>query len=132
MRRRILAACACVVASMFLCIASAPANCELRTGSRVALYGSFGDPDVFVWESRFRLGSYQTGSFDIDQSLLPHARLASPGTRALVLACVPRYIHPKYRSTLDDAVFIKLLGGKYRGQTGWVMASDLRVMLGRL
>jgi len=107
------------------------AKCGIKNGARVALYGSFGDPDVFVWESRFRLEAYQTGTLDARDSLMPHARLAPPATRAVVLGCVQNYVHPKYVSTLDDAVYIKLLGGDYRGQTGWVMSSDLRVVLSR-
>src|SRR5665213_4604756 len=92
-----------------LSVAGASAHCRVRIGARVALYGSTGDPDVFVWETRFRLAAYQTGSFDVDQTLLPHARLASPGTRAVVLGCVSRDVHPKYRATVNDAVYIRLL-----------------------
>ena len=119
------------VALAFAVAAPARAACSLRNGTRVALYGSFGDPDVFVWESRFRLETYQMGSFDVDQALLPHARLAAPGTRAVVLACAQHAVHPKFRETPDDAVLIKLVGGPYSRQTGWVMASDLRKMIAR-
>jgi hypothetical protein len=128
--RRRLFAMAMLASAVLLCCAPGVA-CGLRVGAHVAFYGSSGDPDVFVWETRFRLEDYQAGSLDTEQTLLPHARLAEPGTRAIVLACVAHYVHPRYRTFLDDAVYVKLLGGQYRNQTGWVMASDLRVMRGR-
>ncbi|HEY5256955.1 MAG TPA: hypothetical protein VIJ12_01100 [Candidatus Baltobacteraceae bacterium] len=113
-----------------LSAAAASARCSVRIGARVALYGSTGDPDVLVWETRFRLAAYQRGSFDVDRTLLSHAHLAAPGTRAVVLRCVSRDVHPKYRGTVGDAIYIRLLGGPYRRQTGWIMGSDLRTMIG--
>lgn len=128
-RRQLVAA--AVLASVTLLCSARGTACGMRIGAHVAFYGSSGDPDVFVWETRFRLEDYQAGSLDTEQTLLPHARLAHPGTRAIVLACVAHYVHPRYQTFLDDAVYVKLLGGRYRNQTGWVMASDLRVMRGR-
>ncbi len=98
----------------------------LRSGTKVALLGSADDPDVFVWDSRYRLAVYQTGTYDAARALLPHAWVLHPGTRAVVVACAPGYVHPRFSAGTDDAVGIILLSGPYRGRSGWVTASDLR------
>ncbi len=106
---------------------AAPA-CAFAVGQRVALLGEGDDPDVFLWDSRFRLAAYQTGSWDVDRALLPHARLTEAGTRAVVIACVANFVHPKYRSGTDDAVGIRISHGKLNGVTGWALGSDLRAL----
>lgn len=102
--------------------------CGHTVGERVALLGEGDDPDVFLWDSRFRLAAYQTGSWDVDRALLPHARLIAAGTRAVVIACVPNFVHPKYRSGTDDAVGVRISRGKLKGTTGWALGSDVRAL----
>ena len=104
------------------------ARCAVHIGARVALYGTSDDPDVFVWDSRFRMRSYAQGSFDQAKALLPHALLAEPGTRARVAACVPRFVESKYTDRPDDAIGIVIVSGRYRGREGWVLATDVRDM----
>lgn len=124
MRRPLAALLAlCLIASTG---AAASADCKMRLHEKVVLLGGADDPDVFVWDSRFRLSAYQTGTYDVAKALLPHAWVLRPGTRAVVVACVPNFVHPKYRASTDDAMGIVMLGGPYRGRSGWVMAQDLR------
>jgi hypothetical protein len=47
------------------------------------------------------------------------------------VACVPHAIHAGFEAALDDAVYVRLLGGQYKNQTGWVIASELRSVLGK-
>lgn len=104
------------------------ADCRMHLHEKVALLGGMDDPDVFVWDSRFRLAAYQTGTYDVAKSLLPHAWVIPPGTRAIVIACVPNFVHPRYRGFTDDALGIVMLNGPYRGRSGWVMGEDLHRM----
>lgn len=106
--------------------AIAQADCHSRAHQRVVLFSNSDDPDVFVWDSRFRLSEYQSGSYDVDKALAPHAFVVSPGTRAIVISCVPAFVHPKYRSDTDDAVGILIVSGPDRGRTGWIMGQDTR------
>jgi hypothetical protein len=107
--------------------AIAQADCHSRGGhQRVVLFSSTDDPDVFVWDSRFRLSAYQSGSYDVDRALAPHAFLVSPGTRAIVISCIPGFVHPKYRDNTDDAVGILIVSGPNRGRSGWIMGEDTR------
>ncbi|MHB8147406.1 MAG: hypothetical protein ACYDGM_09155, partial [Vulcanimicrobiaceae bacterium] len=74
MRRAIAAfviALACIAATCQVGLA----RCNLHVGERVVLYGTSDDPDVFVWDSRFRMRTYAEGSFDQAKALLPHALL---------------------------------------------------------
>ncbi len=102
------------------------AGCRLHRGETVALLGGMEDPDVFIWDSRFRLAAFQTGTYDVAKALLPHAWVVPPGTRAMLIACLPGFVHPRYRGTTDDAYGVIMLGGPYRGRSGWVMGEDLR------
>ena len=103
------------------------ADCHVRGGQHVVLFGSSDDPDVFIWDSRFRLREYQGGSWDQAQALLPRALLATPGTRAIVMECVSNFVQPKYRDAPDDAVGVAIVSGPLRGQRGWVLGSDIRI-----
>jgi len=107
---------------------ASPADCRMHLREKVVLLGGMDDPEVFVWDSRFRLAAYQTGTYDVAKSLLPHAWVIPPGTRAIVIACVPNFVHPRYRSYTDDALGIIMLNGPRRGRSGWVMSRDLRRM----
>lgn len=104
------------------------ADCHLRAGDKIVLYGTTDDPDVFIWDSRFRLRDYAGGSFDEMNALLPHAVLARPGTRAVVESCVSNFVQSKYFSTPDDAVGVRILNGPLNGQRGWVLGSSTRGM----
>ncbi len=104
------------------------ADCHLHRGEKIALLGGMEDPDVFVWDSRFRLAAFQTGTYDEAKALLPHAWVVPPATRAVVIACVPGFVHPRYRGVPDDAYGVIMLNGPYRGRSGWVMGADLRRM----
>lgn len=111
---------------MVAAFGAASADCRLRNGDRVVLYGTTDDPDVFIWDSRFRLRDYEGGSFDEMNALLPHAVLARPGTRAVVEDCVRSFVQSKYFTTPDDAVGIRIVGGPLNGQRGWVVGSSIR------
>lgn len=106
--------------------ALASAQCQVRTGDHVILYGASDDPDVFAWDSRFRLREYQGGSWDQGQALLPHAELAEPGTRAIVQECVSNFVLPKYATLPDDAVGVMIVNGRLRGKFRWVLGADVR------
>jgi hypothetical protein len=90
------------------------------------LYGTSDDPDVFVWDSRFRMRQYEGGSWDQAQALLPHALLAPPGTRGVVSGCVSNFVQSKYLSVPDDAVGIVIISGPLKGKLGWVLGADIR------
>ncbi len=114
---------------LLLCSAAtvpALAVCRVRPQEHVVLYGASDDPDVLVWDSRFRLRDYEGGTFDQMKALLPHATLARAGTRALVESCVSNFVQSKYDTSPDDAVGIVITLGPLRGQRGWVLGSAVR------
>lgn len=106
--------------------AASLADCRVKAGDVVVLYGTSDDPDVFLWDSRFRMRQYQEGTFDEMNALLPHAVLARPGTRAIVEGCVPAFVRSKYTGAPDDAVGVRIVTGPLHGQGGWVLASSIR------
>ena len=116
------------LAMMLLAAAPAPSlqGCRYHAGERVVLYGTTDDPDVFLWDSRFRLRDYEGGSFDQMKALLPHAAIARPGTRAVVESCVQKFVASKYLDHPDDAVGVVIVSGDLRGQRGWVLGSTVR------
>ncbi len=105
---------------------AALADCQVRVHDRVVLYGTTDDPDVFVWDSRFRLRDYEGGTFDQMKALLPHATLVRPGTRATVESCVSDFVQSKYVAQPEDAIGIIIIAGPLRGQRGWVLGSAIR------
>jgi hypothetical protein len=107
---------------------AALADCRVHATQHVALLGTADDPDVFVWDSRFRLRDYEGGTFDQMQALLPHAILVRPGTRANIEGCVPNFVQPKFEDRPEDAVGIVITTGPLRGQRGWVLGSAVRVL----
>lgn len=104
------------------------ADCHVRVGDHIALYGTTDDPDVFIWDSRFRMRDYEGGSFDQMKALLPHATLAPAGTRAIVQGCVGRFVQSKYLTTPDDAIGIVVVSGSLRGHRGWVLGAAIRMV----
>jgi hypothetical protein len=103
------------------------AQCDFHAGNRVVLYSEADDPDVLLWDSRFRLRDYNAASFDISRELLPHARLVSQGTRATVESCVPDFVQLRLQNGFEDAIGIIITSGKYQHIRGWVLSSDLRL-----
>jgi hypothetical protein len=116
------------LAILLLCCATAHAQCHVRPGDHIVLYGTTDDPDVFIWDSRFRLRDYEGGSFDQMNALLPHAVLARPGTRAVVEACVDNFVQSKYFTTPDSAIGVRIVGGPLNGQRGWVLGASIRAL----
>lgn len=112
---------------LFLLVPNAAlADCRVHQNDRVVLYGTTDDPDVFVWDSRFRLRDYEGGTFDQMKALLPHATLVRPGTRAMVQSCVSDFVQSKYVPQPDDAIGIVIIAGPLRGQRGWVSGTAIR------
>jgi hypothetical protein len=107
---------------------TARAACRVHLNQHVVLYGNSDDPDVLMWDSRFRLRLYEGGTFDQMQALLPHAVLIRPGTRAMVQSCVPDFVQSKFATAPDDAVGVVITMGPLRGQRGWVIGSAIRVL----
>jgi len=121
--------CALTLALFALAAASARADCKaLHRSDRVVLYSSSEDPDVLLWDSRVRMRDYEDGSFDEMNQLLPHARVVSQGTRAVVELCVPGFVAPQYAKTPEDAIGVIVATGPLRGKFGWVLSSDVRVL----
>jgi hypothetical protein len=107
-------------------VGRAYAQCDFKSGVKVVLTSEADDPDVLLWDSRFRLRDYNAASFDVSRQLLPHARLVSQGSRATVESCVPDFVQLRLVSGSDDAIGILVTSGKYRGIRGWVLGTDLR------
>ena len=102
------------------------ADCKMHHGDRVELYGGSDDPDVLVWDSRFRLREYHGASFDVRETLSRHADVVSPGTRAIVDTCVPDFVDSPLFEHPADAVGIVIVSGPHRGERGWVLSTDVR------
>lgn len=121
-----------LLCALALCVVARPiaasADCRVHPSERVALFGTSDDPDVFVWDSRYRLRDYEGGTFDQMRALLPHAVLVRPGTRASVESCVANFVQSKYGTQPDDAVGIVITSGRLRGQRGWVLGSAIRTL----
>ena len=120
-----------IVLALLFALGATPAPvshtaCRVHAGDHVVLYGTTDDPDVFLWDSRFRLRDYEGGSFDQMKALLPHASIARPGTRAIVESCVQSFVTSKFTDHPDDAVGVLIVSGQQRGQRGWVLGSAIR------
>jgi hypothetical protein len=110
-------------------VQSAALACATARGKQVELTSQSLDPDVFVWDSMARLINYQAGKF-LTADVLHHTLLAPAGTRAVVLVCRDRVVHPRFIDGVADAVGVRLLTGRYRGQYGWVVSEDLHMLFG--
>jgi len=109
-------------------LAQASADCRLHHGQHVVLYSTTDDPSVLIWDSRDRLREYHAASFDEAQAMLPHALLVSPGTRAVVVSCVPNFVQSPIFRTPDDAIGVVVSTGPQHGLTRWVLGSDVRLL----
>jgi hypothetical protein len=122
---RIACAFAFAASVAFDACAGRAAACVANPRDRVFLAADTSDPDVFVWDDRFRLTEYALGRWGDPRSVMVHTVLAHPGTRAVVLTCLPGALHPKYSAATEDAIRVTMLSGPYRGRSGWVAARDV-------
>ncbi len=105
---------------------SAGSTCSVAPGETVMLRSSDFDPDVLVWDSRQRAIAYAGGLVKSADELLAHTVVSSPGTKALVLACDPGSSRPKYATSAQDTVGLRLTSGPHKGHYGWVASGDIR------
>ncbi len=122
-----------VALALFALTPGAPARasepCAIATGQYVLLKSNQLDPDVFVWDSRFRLSSYAAGEWRNTQDVLDHTILSKPGTRGYVIQCEPQQVRFRYDPTMvQDAVGLKLTSGPQRGRYGWVASDDAHLI----
>ena len=110
--------------SLFLLAAATASPCSAPTGVRVVLESDAVDPDVFLWDSRFRLIDYAAGNWGDTRAIFAHTVLTEPGTLALVVACYPGAAHPRFARGDQDAIGVKIVNGHYRGRFGWVLSRD--------
>lgn len=83
------------------------------------------DPDVFVWDRRMILIRYSSGVWMAPYRILRHTLLEKPGTRALVISCMPYAVRSRFSGTVQNAVGIRILNGEDRGRYGWVVEEDV-------
>lgn len=125
---RMIAAIVVVGLGTFVAAATARASeCPGQSSSRVVLASDAVDPDVFLWDSRTRLVDYAAGQWGNTRAIFAHTILAEPGTQAMIVSCVPAVAHPKYGSSEEDAIGVKILSGPHRGRYGWVLSSDIHL-----
>ena len=104
-----------------------PDVCKASVGQRVLLESIDSDPDVFVWDSRFRLIEYAAGNYDKANQVMAHTILAKPGTHAIVAMCGAASVKPAYGPETYDAIGVKITSGPFRNRWGWVSSEDVRV-----
>jgi hypothetical protein len=124
---RVLGALALLAAVSFSAQAAAP--CGVQPGRAVFLKSGDLDPDVFVWDARQRVVDYAGGHWGSEE-VLAHTLLAKPGTRAVIVQCMPAAVQTKGGNT-RDAVGIKLVNGPNRGRYGWVTSDDVHELARR-
>jgi len=112
-----------------VCAGASPAfaagTCAVTSGETVVLRSSDFDPDVLVWDTRQRAIDYINAIHVSANEVLSHTLLAGPGTRAVVVQCVPASVKPKYTSEILDTVGIKITTGPNKGRYGWVTSDDV-------
>ena len=104
------------------CTAASP--CSVDIGWHVVLASDAVDPDVFLWDSRSRLVEYAAGRWSDTRTIFAHTILAPSGTEAVVVACAAGAARPKYSSSDQDVIGVKVTRGQFRGRYGWVLSSD--------
>ncbi|MBC5811299.1 MAG: hypothetical protein GIW95_10700 [Candidatus Eremiobacteraeota bacterium] len=117
------------VLALLMFAAAAPAaagGCPLASGQPIVLASESSDPDVFVWDSRERLVDYAGGHWGSTKAVLTHTRIASPGTRATVVACQSSLARRRGHDENEDVIGVKLTSGPGRGKYGWVLSSEVR------
>ncbi|MGH7330099.1 MAG: hypothetical protein ACREJX_17270, partial [Polyangiaceae bacterium] len=72
---------------LMLPLPAAAAPCVVEIGQRVRLAANSSDPNVFVWDSRDDLIAYAAGRYGSVDTVVRHAALVPPGTRAIVAMC---------------------------------------------
>ncbi len=123
---RVLGALALLAAANF---SAQAAPCGVQPGHAVFLKSGDIDPDVFVWDTRQRVVDYAGGSWGTSE-VLAHTVLAKPGTRAVIVQCMPDAVRTKGGST-RDAIGIKLVNGPNKGRYGWVTSDDVHLLAKR-
>lgn len=113
-------------------VTASAALCPTAPGNRVMLASDAVDPDVFLWDSKTRLIGYAAGQWGNTRAIFAHTVLAEPGTRAMVVSCVPSVAHPKFGTGDEDVVGVKVLSGPHRGRYGWVLSSDIHLKAGNV
>jgi len=111
-----------------VCVFPSPAyaaGCAVSNGQYLVLRSSDFDPDVLVWDTRQRAIDYINAIHVSANEVLSHTLLAGPGTRAVVVQCVPASVKPKYTSEILDTVGIKITTGPNKGRYGWVTSDDV-------
>ena len=111
------------------CVPAQAASCSVSAGSVMALKSAEIDPDVFVWDTKQRVVAYAAGTWRDTHDVLAHSLLAPAGTRAVVLACDPGIVRPKYVVDAFDAIGVRLVSGPNRGRSGWVTSQDLHLLV---
>jgi hypothetical protein len=128
-RRRLIAVVSAVIVALATGAAVAdapPPACAAPVGEPVMLRSSDFDPDVLVWDSRQRSIDYASGNVHSAVDVINHTLLSRPGTRAIVVACAPGTVKPKYTTESLDTIGVKILTGPHRGRYGWVTSDDVR------
>ncbi len=105
-------------------------ECPTGAGGRVMLASDAVDPDVFLWDSRARLVDYAAGEWGNTRAIFAHTILAEPGTRAIIVSCIPAAARPRFGMGIEDAIGVKVLSGPHRGRYGWVLSSDIHLKPG--
>ncbi|MBV9103349.1 MAG: hypothetical protein JO060_07140 [Candidatus Eremiobacteraeota bacterium] len=122
--RWMLAASLALVALATTAHAAKAAPCAIGIGWKVILASDAVDPDVFLWDSRARLIDYTAGRWSSTRAIFAHTLLAPSGTEAIVVACTAGAAHPKYTTSEQDVVGVRITRGQFKGRYGWVLASD--------
>jgi hypothetical protein len=123
---RVVAICgaACALVVLVRAFPARADGCSLGVGWRVVLTSEAIDPDVFVWDSRNRLIDYTAGRWSDSRAIFSHTTLAQSGTEAVVISCASAAARPKYSSSDQDVIGVKITRGPFRGHYGWVLATD--------
>lgn len=122
-------------AALFLAVAFGGTNesadartdlgCGAVVGERVMLASGETDPDVFIWDTKQRLGDFSSDRWGSFALIMAHTVLVRPGTHGIVTHCVSGAAHDRRTGAVRDAVRVYVASGKYRGRYGWVIASDI-------
>ncbi len=121
-----LAAAALLGGSVCGTAAAVAAGCTVGIRTTVSLVSDPTDPNVFVFETKDELVDYVSEHWNNSSEIFKHTILAPPGTPARVNSCSPKLAHPRYSPPVD-VVNVTILGGPFRGKSGWVTSADMHV-----
>ncbi len=129
---RILAPASIIAAVVFTFMQPAIASatgCVDTIGRHAILAADAVDPDVFVWNRRASLLDYSSGVWMSTGSVLEHTLLEKPGTRAIVISCIPSEVKSRFSGSIQDAVGIRILSGQHIGRYGWAVEEDVHTLI---